>query len=46
MSPLAITLLVIAIVLIVAIVVTLITKAPGKEVEAIYARATDKSIDD
>ena len=32
--------------LIVAIVVTLVTKAPGKEVEAIYARATDKSIDD
>ena len=32
--------------LIVAVVVTLITKAPGKEVEDIYARATDKSIDD
>ncbi len=32
--------------LIVAIIVTVVTKAPGKEVEAIYARATDKSIDD
>ena len=32
--------------LIVAFVVTVITKAPGKEVEDIYARATDKSIDD
>jgi sodium/proline symporter len=32
--------------LIIAVVVTLATKAPGKEVEAIYARATDKSIDD
>ena len=32
--------------LIVAVVVTLATKAPGKEVEAIYARATDNSIDD
>ena len=32
--------------LIVAVVVTLITKAPGKEVEDIYARATDKTIDD
>ena len=32
--------------LVVAIIVTAITKAPGKEVEAIYARATDKTIDD
>lgn len=32
--------------LIIAVVVTLATKAPGKEVEAIYAKATDKSIDD
>ncbi len=32
--------------LIVAVVVTLITKAPGEEVEAIFARATDKLIDD
>ena len=32
--------------LIVAVVVTIITKAPGKEVEDIYARATDKTIDD
>ena len=32
--------------LIVAVVVTLITKAPGAEVEAIYQKATDKSIDD
>ena len=32
--------------LIVAVVVTVLTKAPGKEVEAIYAKATDKSIDD
>ena len=32
--------------LIVAVVVTVATKAPGKEVEEIYARATDKSIDD
>ncbi len=32
--------------LIVAVIVTLATKAPGKEVEAIYARATDKNIDD
>ena len=32
--------------LIVAVAVTLATKAPGKEVEAIYAKATDKSIDD
>ena len=32
--------------LIVSLVVTVLTKAPGKEVEAIYARATDKSIDD
>ncbi len=32
--------------LIIAVVATLITKAPGKEVEAIYARATDPSIDD
>ena len=32
--------------LIIAVVVTLATKAPGKEVEAIYAKATDKSVDD
>ena len=32
--------------LIVAIVATLVTKAPSKEVEDIYNRATDKSIDD
>ncbi len=32
--------------LIIAVVVTLATKAPGKEVEEIFARATDKSIDD
>ena len=32
--------------LIIAVIVTLATKAPGKEVEAIYARATDKNIDD
>ena len=32
--------------LIVSVIVTLATKAPGKEVEAIYSRATDKSIDD
>jgi sodium/proline symporter len=32
--------------LIVAVIVTVATKAPGKEVEAIYARATDMSIDD
>ena len=32
--------------LIVAIVVTLVTKAPSKEVEEIYSRATDKTIDD
>ena len=32
--------------LIIALVVTVVTKAPGKEVEAIYARATDKNIDD
>ncbi len=31
---------------IVAIVVSLVTKAPSKEVEAIYASATDNSIDD
>lgn len=31
---------------IVAIVVTLLTKAPSAEVEALYARATDESIDD
>lgn len=31
---------------IIAVVVTLATKAPGKEVEAIFAKATDKSIDD
>lgn len=32
--------------LIVAVVATLATKAPGKDVEAIYAKATDKSVDD
>ena len=32
--------------LIVAVVVTLVTKAPSKDVEEIYSRATDKSIDD
>lgn len=32
--------------LIVSVLVTLATKAPGKEVEAIYSRATDKSLDD
>ncbi len=32
--------------LIVAVIVTLATRAPGKEVEAIYNRATDKNIDD
>ena len=32
--------------LIIAVVVTLVTKAPGKEVDAIYAKATDKSVDD
>ena len=32
--------------LVVAVVVTLVTNAPGKEVEAIYARATDTSVDD
>ena len=32
--------------LIIAVVVTLATKAPDKEVEAIYAKATDKSVDD
>ena len=32
--------------LIVAVIATLVTKAPGKEVDAIYSRATDKSIDD
>ncbi len=32
--------------LIIAVVVTLATKAPGKEVDAIYAKATDKSVDD
>ena len=32
--------------LIVAVIATLVTKAPGKEVEAIYAKATDTSIDD
>ena len=32
--------------LIIAVVVTLCTKAPSKEVEAIYDRAVDKSIDD
>ena len=29
-----------------AIIVTLVDKAPSAEVEAIYARATDNSIDD
>lgn len=32
--------------LIVSVIVTLATKAPGKEVEEIYAKATDKSLDD
>ena len=32
--------------LLIAIVVTLITKAPGKEVNSIFTRATDKFIDD
>ena len=32
--------------LIVAVIATLLTKKPGKEVEAIYDRATDKSLDD
>ena len=32
--------------LIIAVIVTLATKAPGKEVEAIFAKATDKSVDD
>ena len=32
--------------LIIALIVTVISKAPGKEVEAIYNRATDKNIDD
>ena len=32
--------------LVVAVIVTLVTKAPGKAVEDIYNRATDKSIDD
>jgi sodium/proline symporter len=32
--------------LIIAVVVTIITPAPGENVQAIYARATDKSIDD
>ena len=31
---------------IVAVIVTLIDKAPSKEVEAIFEKATDKSIDD
>ena len=31
---------------IVAVAVSLITKAPSKEVEEIYANATDPSIDD
>lgn len=30
----------------VAVIVTLVTKAPGDEVEEIFAKATDKSIDD
>jgi sodium/proline symporter len=32
--------------LIISVLVTLATKAPGKEVDAIYSRATDKSLDD
>ena len=32
--------------LIIALIATVVTKAPGKEVEAIYNRATDKAIDD
>ena len=32
--------------LIVAVIVKMATKAPVKEVEAIYNRATDKNIDD
>ena len=32
--------------LVVAVIVTLATKAPGKDVIAIYEKATDKSVDD